>query len=269
MQPNVQTVLTEATRQLKTAGIDSARLDTLILLEDITGMGRAQLLAHPEHPLTAAQIGRLHTGLAKRALHTPLAYIRNKAYFYGREFYVNEHVLVPRPETETMIDILKKLPVVVPCIADIGTGSGCIAITAALELSEARVEAYDIDPHALAVARQNAAALHAPVSVMQSDLLAAVPEPVDIILANLPYVPDTLPINEAAAHEPALALFAGADGLDAYRRLFAQLTARTDHPQYIIAESLPMQHEHMRGIAQPAGYTERAVQGFIQLFELD
>jgi release factor glutamine methyltransferase len=208
----------------------------------------------------------LHTYIRSRALHTPLAYIRGKAFFYGREFIVNEHVLVPRPETETIIDLLKALPLYKPRIADIGTGSGCIGITTALELPSAIVQLYDIDPLAIMVARQNVAILKANVTVGQADMLDGVAD-VDIILTNLPYVPEKYPINDAAAHEPPTALFAGEDGLDDYRSLWEQLQARTNKPQYVITESLPIQHQRLIALAKPAGFTQRAIDGFIQLFE--
>src|SRR6266508_1210490 len=102
--------LKSATARLKQAGIASARLDTLVLLEDALGQDRARLLAHPESKIPHSTEVALNTKIAQRATHVPLAYIRGKAEFYGREFAIDKHVLVPRPETETMIDLLKKLP---------------------------------------------------------------------------------------------------------------------------------------------------------------
>jgi ribosome-binding ATPase YchF (GTP1/OBG family) len=109
------------------------------------------ILAHPEHKLTATQIKKLNTKIATRATHHPLAYVRNKVEFYGREFYVDASVLVPRPETETMIDLLKQIDLGTKAtIADIGTGSGAIAITVALELPHTKIVATDIDPEHIA-----------------------------------------------------------------------------------------------------------------------
>jgi release factor glutamine methyltransferase len=266
MPRNAGDFLAGATQKLRDAGIATARLDCLILLEDVTGRNRAHLLAHPELPLTVEQIGMLHTYLQLRTHHIPLAYIRGKGYFYGREFIVNEHVLVPRPETEAMIDLLKTVPLHKPHVADIGTGSGCIGITAALELPDAKVQLYDIDPLAVMVARQNAVVLRANVTASQADMLNGIAD-IDIILANLPYVPEKYPINDAATHEPPTALFAGEDGLDDYRSLWKQLQTRTDKPSYVIVESLPVQHQRLAALAKPAGFTQRAVDGFIQLFE--
>lgn len=261
------TFLTDATRQLQAAGIATARLDCLVLLEDSTGQNRAHLLAHPELALSVEQQQLLTRQLTARMQHTPLAYLRGKAFFYGRLFAVNHYVLVPRPETEAMIDLLKTLPLTKPRIADIGTGSGCIAITAALELPQATTYAYDISTEALALAQENADALHSGVHFKKSDLLDDVRDDIDIILANLPYVPNAYPINKAATYEPQIALFAGDDGLDAYRTFWRQITSRAQQPAYVITESLPLQHTELTAIARSAGYSQRTLQGYVQLFE--
>lgn len=260
-------LLQTGTNTLRHAGIDSARLDCLLVLEDCTGYDRAYILAHPERKLTASQIDTVQRQIAERSRHVPLAYIRGKAFFYGREFAVNEHVLVPRPETEDIINVLKTLPLHQACIADIGTGSGCIGITVALELPDAQVQLYDIDPRAIVTARQNAHALHAPVAVQHANLLEGVPETVEVLVANLPYVPDSFPVNEAVKHEPALALYAGEDGLDVYRAFWTQLASRTHRPAYILTESLALQHVKLRALAQTAGYRLSNTQGLVQQFE--
>lgn len=270
--------LPTATAQLKDAGITTARLDCLVLLEDATGHDRAWLLSHPEYELQGSIVKNLSTKIGKRAQHIPLAYLRGHAEFYGRRFAVNAHTLVPRPETEAMIELLRGLATAgdlpaAACILDVGTGSGCIAITAALELAaaglEAHVSACDIDKNCLQVAAQNAAALGASVTFFASNLLADAPGPVDIILANLPYVPDNFQINTAATHEPQHALFGGPDGLDLYRTMFDQITQQNNlgsQPRCILAESLPPQHEALAAIAKAAGYRLQATDDFIQLF---
>lgn len=259
--------LTRATKKLETAGIGTARLDCLVLLEDIVGKDRAYLLAHPETELSAAQAQKLNTLLTRRACHEPLAYIREKTEFYGREFFINHSVLEPRPETETMIELLKKL--LLPqgaVLVDIGTGSGAIAITAALELSNVSVMAVDIDPHCLEVARSNAERLNAHVAFQESNLLASLTSSSDVILANLPYVPDTYHINEAAMEEPRIAIFGGPDGLDLYRKMFDQIDALQKKPQYILTESIPFQHHGLATIARKHGYIQDQKDDFIQVF---
>lgn len=267
---NADTWLQATSLKLHQVGITSARLDALILLEDAIGKDRAWILAHPEHQLSEDILDALHKNIMRRLLHEPLAYIRGKSEFYGREFFVDQHVLEPRPETETMIDLLKSLTLPErPVIVDVGTGSGALAISAQLELPHASVLAVDIDSNCLDIAWRNAGKLDASIVVKPSDLLTAVDQPVHVILANLPYVPDDLDINLAAGHEPRLAIFGGADGLDLYRRMFEQLSAwPLEHkPQYILSEALPSQHQQLATIAQDHNYAEQQRQDFIQLFQ--
>ena len=262
------------TRQLSEAGVSSARLDCLILLEGITGKDRAWLLAHPEYTLSDTNIAALQGKVARRAQHTPLAYIRNQTEFYGRTLYVDERVLEPRPESETIVTLLKGLDLPDhPVIIDVGTGSGALAITAKLELPHAEVYATDIDSGCLEVAAKNADALKASVIFTEADLLTPVhgattlPAP-DVILANLPYVPDNFTINQAAMNEPHLAIFGGPDGLDLYRRLFAQLGSVTIKPQllFVLAEALPPQHASLADIATTADLHQLLEEDFIQVF---
>ncbi len=262
----VQNWLITATNQLNNSGIATARLDCLVLLEDITGHDRSWLLAYPNHILQIEQLEKLNTKIAQRADHTPLAYLRGKTEFYGRTFLVNEHALVPRPETEAIIDLLKSLTLPSnPAILDVGTGTGCIAITAALELPDAHVTAVDVDPTCIQLAKTNANNLDAAIHFKHSDLLSDVPEIFDVVLTNLPYVPTAFPINEAAKHEPSLALFSGEDGLDLYREFFKQLI--TKQPLFLATESLPDQHTMIVKLAATAGFCLRKTDGFIQLFD--
>lgn len=262
----IQEFLTSAAKRLQVADIDTARLDVLVLLEDVLKLGRANLLAHPEDEIPEPKLALLNNYITQRESHRPLAYIRGRAAFYGRDFMVNEHVLVPRPETESMIEILKTLHISKPHIVDVGCGSGCIGISAALETNNAQVTLLDIDKNALSVAKQNAQNLNANVVLVQNDLLENYDQPVDIVLANLPYVPEGYPINKAAEHEPALALFAGNDGLDLYRRLWKQIKNLDDQPEYVLTEALVDQHKTLAAIAKAAGYTLRQTDGLVQLF---
>lgn len=263
--------LAEATGTLSRAGIMTARLDTLVLLEDIVGRDRAQLLAHPDAILTPTQHATLIKMIKRRAEHEPLAYLRNKTEFYSREFYVDHHVLEPRPETETMIDLLLQVTDGAPLhIIDVGTGSGALAITAKLELPGADVLAIDIDDDCLSVAARNAQTLHAQIGLLKSNLLAAVSSDAiqgAILLCNLPYVPDNFQINPAAMREPRLAIFGGPDGLDLYRQLFAYVANGNAKPAMILAESLPPQHDELKMIAARAGFVLDRSQDFIQCFK--
>jgi len=265
---NISSWIQEAQTQLADAGIGTARLDCLVLLEDEFGKDRAWLLSHSDEELQGSILENLNTKIVQRAQHIPLAYLRGHAEFYGREFMVNEHTLVPRPETEAIIELLKVLNLPSEAaILDIGTGSGCIAITAALELPNMHVSACDIDKKCLEIAAANAAKLGANVMFFESNLLQHA-KPQDVLLANLPYVPDNFQINTAATHEPRHALFGGPDGLNLYRTMFEQIAANDWQPQYILAESLPPQHEPLASIAQTHGYQLQQTDDFIQLFKL-
>lgn len=262
--------LKQATEQLKSAGIETARLDAIVLLNDVLNTNSAQLLAEPEYSLSNEQINRLEPLLQRRIKHEPLAYIRSSSEFYGRDFFVDAKVLVPRPETETMIDLAKNLPVdAKKCFVDVGTGSGAIAITMACELGEVQVLATDIDQNCLKIARKNAVKHHATVDLHQANLIERLHFPVDAtILANLPYVPNDYKINQAAKTEPRLAIFGGDDGLDLFRQLFQQLQA-AQHQGYVLTEALPFQHKELSNLAQQFGYELNKTDDFIQVFIKD
>lgn len=263
--------LQQATAQLQQAGLTSARLDVLILLEDALGKNRASLLAHLEDELSNVTEVKLNKKIAQRATHFPLAYIRGRAAFYGRMFLIEPGVLVPRPETEAVINLFKQLPFhSPPRIADVGTGSGCIGITAALEAGIHQVDLYDIDQKTLFLAGRNANRLDIQASLLNENLLSrAVHREYDVLLANLPYVPQNHPLNKAAQHEPAAAIFAGEDGLDAYRKFWIEVNHLDYRPVEVITESLPSQHPALKKIAQNAGYkvvrTENYAQHFTQV----
>ncbi len=267
---DIGSYLRQATNRLTEAGVDTARLDVLILLEDLLGKDRALILAHTDDLLTREQQHALDALVQRRSTHEPLAYIRSHAAFYGRDFAVSPAVLVPRPETETIIELIKTLPINPAwSIADIGTGSGAIGLTVALETQAKQVDLYDISPEALTVAKHNLQLLK-PATIVNlyiSDLLASLRHDYNVILANLPYVPTEYPINRAARHEPGLALFADADGLRDYRTFWQQVSVLKYKPTYIITESFPAQHALLATLAKAAGYTLDKTDDFIQLFK--
>ncbi len=269
----IETWLQAAVTTLQNAGISTARLDTLVLLADEIGQDKSWILAHPEYILQIEKRKKLSTKITQRAKHIPLAYIRGRAEFYGRDFAVNEHVLVPRPESESLIELLKQAVGrgAWNTLFDVGTGTGCLAIIAKLELPDMEVYAVDIDENCLAVARNNAKALGANIRLLRGDLLQPLQRSGgktqdSIILANLPYVPTDYPINTAAGHEPPLALFGGRDGLDYYRTMFMQAASLPTPPTAIITESLLEQHHELDRIAGCAGYAIQTVDGLGQLF---
>jgi release factor glutamine methyltransferase len=270
--------LKQAEKQLAAAGVGTAHLDALVLLENATDISRTRLLAEPGTKLSAAQAAKLEKLLKRRAAHEPLAYIRGRTEFYGRDFVITPAVLEPRPESEAMIDIFKDLAKgglldqkgpgngLLLRIADVGTGSGALGITAALEVPNTSVDLLDIDLKVLGVAKINVDKFTLNISTIKSDLLEQSAKDYDILLCNLPYVPDDYHINQAAGHEPRLAIFGGPDGLDVYRRLFRQISVLPKQPLYILTEALPPQHVALQAIAGQQGYQLAKTGDFIQLF---
>ena len=266
--------LAKGEANLKRVGIGTARLDALVLLEDCTGINRAKLLAEPNKVLNDESINAYLKQIKARSTLMPLAYVRHKSEFYGREFYIDERVLEPRPESEAMIEELLKLIKkgrIEPrelTIVDVGTGSGALAVTAALEVIPKQSIGIDISADCLKVAEINAKKYQVPLLLEQGDLLAPLDENfkgLAICLANLPYVPDFWQINPAALREPRLAIFGGKDGLRIYGRFFSQLQR---HPfiQYVMTESMPPQHEELRQIANKNNFTEVSLNDFVQVF---
>ena len=210
------------------AHLASARRDAEILLMRAAGIDRAFLLTHPEAPVTPGQFATYNQWIDRRAQHEPVQYITREQEFYGLSLRVTPDVLIPRPETEHLVEAaLELLPHNAPVtIADVGTGSGAIAIAIAHALPLASVTALDTSTAALAVARHNAEHHHlaARIRFLESDLLDAVAsETFDAIVSNPPYVSD-LEVLEPQVHnfEPHAALFAGRSGLDIYQRLIPQ-----------------------------------------------
>jgi release factor glutamine methyltransferase len=255
---------------LKTAGILSAHLDSLLLLEFILNTKKEHLLAHPELHISSKDISKLNKLLTLRENHMPIAYIRGYVEFYGHKFVINSSVLVPRPESEAMLELLDTVlvdnkytsknlnlniePNIPISIADIGSGSGCLGISAKLEHPECLVDCYDINDNALKVTQTNVDLFTLNIRVMESDLINSLIQDYDILLCNLPYIPDTYPINEPAKYEPKIALFGGKDGLNLYRELFNQIKKHKHNPLYILFESFPVQQDEIANIASESKY---------------
>ena len=230
-----------ATQRLEEAGIDTARLDAQVILAHVLGVGRSWLFAHHEVTLDLEQAQRYTDLIARRVAHEPVAYLVERREFYGIELTVNRHVLIPRPETEMLVDavldyVAERSPAVLT-IADVGTGSGAIALAIAANAPEVKLYATDISPRALAVAQANVTSLdrRGQVLLLPGDLLSPLPERIDVVVANLPYISSTAYRSlepGVRVYEPQLALEAGPAGLDAIARLLGQL------PVYLRAEGL-------------------------------
>jgi release factor glutamine methyltransferase len=213
---------------------DSARRDAEFLLLHTLGITKAALIANPTRELTTEQQDRYESAIARRLRHEPIQYITGVQEFYSLALRVTPAVLIPRPETEHLVEsVLHRLPHDRPvAIADIGAGSGAIAIALAVNLPQAHITALDLSPEALRVAQANAVTHDvAPrICFLRSNLLDALPpnqrhQHFDAIVSNPPYVPlaDAPQLHpQVREHEPAQALFAGPDGLDVYRLLIPQ-----------------------------------------------
>jgi release factor glutamine methyltransferase len=212
----------------------NAQRDAELLLLHILAAPRTLLFTDPDRILTLNQQTRYESLIGRRLTGEPIQYITGHQEFYGLDLRVTPAVLIPRPETEVLVEaalglLSKDKPL---RIADIGTGSGAIAIAVAHHLPMAQVAAVDLSSEALAIARENAAAHHveARIRFLESDLLSAIAgeEPFDAILSNPPYIPDSDRASlhvQVREHEPASALFAGPSGMDIYERLIPQAFA--------------------------------------------
>lgn len=214
---NLQVWLTQASERLANAGIESHWLESQLLAAHLFSVERTWIVAHPE-----AEVNELaaETLLQRRENREPLAYILGWREFYGRRFEVAPGVLIPRQETEVLVEVAMNLAHEGP-ILDMGTGSGCLAVTLKLERPEIEVWASDISPLALEIARRNADYHEAKVNFIESDLFDNFPSvQFEHIISNPPYISESEQLMlEVQHHEPAAALFSGPTGLEFYERL--------------------------------------------------
>lgn len=255
-------MLADAARKL---GVDRAREEALreaqILLGFVLGVSRAWLIAHLEAKVEAASAATFAAQLARRARGEPIAYLVGQREFYGRAFRVTPDVLIPRPETELLIDAaLSRLPAEAVCdVLDLGTGSGCIAVTLALERGRARVCACDLSVSALAVAGANARQLGAGVEFLKSDWFQCLPNRrFDLIVSNPPYVASGDPhLGQGDLRfEPQFALSAGADGLADIRRIVGEALDHLHNGGWLILEHGHDQAPACRQLMINAGFTD-------------
>lgn len=225
---------------------DGARLTITTaqaLLAHVTGRGRAWLLAHREERLHEADAVRYLALLARAAAGEPLAHLTGEREFYGLAFTVTPDVLVPRPETEAVVDAVRgwldERTISRPCLVDVGTGSGAIAVTLASKVPQSRVTAVEISPAAMDIARHNAER-HGVTDRMDfviGDLLAGLAGPFDVVTANLPYINrEEIAALEVGRWEPRVALDGGDDGLVLVRRLLDQAPSRLAREGLLVLE---------------------------------
>jgi len=248
--PTVKDWIDDATRQLQHASIPSARLDAELLLAHTIRKPRTWLHAHIDDTLESRQVEIAQARLDLRLDRVPVAYIIGHKEFFGHTFKVTTATLIPRPESEILLELLEEaLPKNERLIAerpqrlvDVGTGSGSLGISAKLKYPELDITLTDLSRHALNIAEENAETLHADVEFIQSDLLTSYPFIVDIVIANLPYVDPEWERSPETEHEPASALFAAHNGLALIFELIVQTKEKLAVGGHLILEADPEQH---------------------------
>lgn len=245
----VKQALRRTARTLAAHSIEDASLEAEVMLMHVLAVDRAGLYLRLDDVLSADSEKAIGQVMERRLEHEPLAYITGSREFFGSDFHVAPGALIPRPETESLVEasiemVNSRFPAGDPVITDVGTGSGAIAVSLALRLPQARIYAIDVSPRALEVASINCRRHNVGVQLLEGDLLDPLPEPADIVVANLPYVRDDEMGGlsaEIRLHEPSIALSGGRDGLDAVRRLIAGAPARLRPGGAVLLEIAPAQ----------------------------
>ncbi len=261
----------EGTETLRASGIETPGLDAGLLLAAVLGVDRSRLLVRGPEPLSSADLEEFRRRIARRRTGTCVAVILGRKEFRGLDFMVDETVLVPRPETETLVEAalawLADQPRPVR-VLDVCTGSGCVAVAIKKAAPDCDLAAADVSPAALAVARENAVRLlpaDAGIAFYRSDLLQTVPGSFRLIVANPPYVPraviDTL--APEVRREPRLALDGGADGLDLIRRLIKESAAKLAPRGRLLIEAGHDQADFVAALLADSGF--RAIQKYPDL----
>ncbi len=256
---SIENALSDAATRLRAVS-ESARLDAELLLARAIDMPRSYLFAHPEEPLDETTVGRFREALGRRLAGEPMAYITGTREFWSLELMVTPATLVPRPETELLVDLaLREIPRRAEWqILDLGTGSGAIAIAIAKERPLSRVTATDVSAEALEVARQNARQLDIPnVEFLAGDWT----EPVrgrtfNVVVSNPPYVRSDDDALDALHREPRSALSAGADGLDAIRILARDCGALLEPGGALLIEHGADQRESVAAVLREHGWSD-------------
>jgi len=248
--------LAEKKDQLIAADIPSAALDSDLIATHVLQKDKTWLITHAGYILSDSELASIDDMVTQRAKRVPLAYLTGHKEFYGREFVITPDVLIPRPETEELIEIIKELAVsqsLTPNsqlrILDVGCGSGCIGLSTKLELPDAKLTLSDVEEAALDVAKQNSQSLGVEdVTYLKSDLLEHwlhqdSPEQYDLIVSNLPYVDPTWETSPELDHEPAEALYADDNGLLLIKKLIDQASQLLVSRGYLLLEADPRQFD--------------------------
>lgn len=260
----ISTWLVQAKKKLRTAKVTSYNLDSLILLEYVTNHNKAHILANTDKELTNHQLSKLNELLNRRISREPLAYILGYKDFYGRQYIVSPDVLIPRPESESFINLIVKHKINNQTIVDVGCGSGILGITIKLELPTNTIILSDNNKKALKVAKLNIAKHKINCKVICADLVPSGVKP-DIIICNLPYVPTNFIVQPELQFEPRSALFAEKNGMQLYNKLW-EIVVKKSSTKFVLTESLQFQHKKMLNLATKAGFSLLETDGLVQLF---
>ena len=255
-----------ATKSLKTANIPSARLDAELILANTLRKNRTYLHAHLDEEIDPRRFDIANARLDLRLDRVPIAYILGYKEFYGRRFTVSPSVLIPRPESEDLISLFLELTaskIEEKVLIDVGTGSGCLGITAKLERNNLSVILSDISKPALNIAEKNANALNVDIHIQQQSLLNGQLKPVDYIFANLPYVDKNWDVSPELQYEPDIALFAEDEGLKLILQLISQTPRCLTSEGLLFIEADPQQHNRIIDKAVKNGFVKERVLNYI------
>jgi release factor glutamine methyltransferase len=259
---SVLEVLQSSTDFLAKRGVESARLSAEHLLAHVLGKKqRIELYMEFDRPLGPNELGPMRELIRRRGKGEPLQHLLGTEEFHGRTFATDRRALIPRPETEQLVELLLKLPLPAePRCLDVGVGSGIIALTLAAQLPASKIEAVDCSPEALSLARENAKRLGLVdrVQFFEGDLLAPVAGPFDLIAANLPYIrsEDIAGLSREVQHDPVSALDGGADGLDLVARCILQAHGKLSPGGWLALEIGHDQAGQVKDLLISAGYSE-------------
>lgn len=266
----VAAALDWAIRQLEDS--DTPQLDAEVLLGHVLGVDRSAVLADPTRAIDARHHQHFRSLVEQRAAGKPVAYLVGYKEFYGRQFRVNSSVLVPRPDSELLVELALTRVIPGDSVVDVGTGSGCLGLSIAASRPDLDVHLVDLSAVALSLAAENAAALGVPgVRLHRGDLwpeLGLTPERT-VVVANLPYVPDTrVDDDRSLRHEPRMALAGGSDGLEVIRRFLGELARRNFRPRTLLLEHDPSQAGAIGGLSEGSIQTHTDLSGRVRVTEI-
>ncbi len=271
---NVHELARLGQKKLTKVGINSAQLDSEILLSWSLSKTREWLIAHSLDELTQSQANLFNSLIARRLEHQPICYITNRIEFYGLDFYVDNRVLCPRAETELIVEQAIKRAPLNSSLIDLGTGSGAIAIAIAYHRKDLTITATEIASKALVVAKRNAEYIlgkNNNIKFIKSNIWDDINGKFDTIVTNLPYVSTSYTPNmePEVKKEPAIAIFGGGkDGLSLYRKFYDGMPSHTNPKTIVFHESDPWQHDKLKKLANQASlsllFEDYLILGFLK-----